>query len=77
MDFQSQSARGSKLERWLVVFPEQGVSFEITGEGTAVSYGRDIGYNPGSGQLRQDRVRIPWQGEDINEPRRYWRGQQE
>lgn len=29
------------------------------GEGAVVSYGRDIGYNHWSGQLRQDRVRIP------------------
>lgn len=43
-----------------------------------ISYGRDTGYNHGSGQLRQDGVRIPGEVEgDIKEPRSYWRGQQE
>ena len=49
MDSQSQSARGSRLERWLVVFLEQGVEFEIMGEAVVISYGRDIGYTLGVG----------------------------
>ena len=62
MDCQSQSVRGNKLEIWVVLFTEWDVWFDIMGEGSVITYGRDSGYNHGSVQLESGWSQGRWVG---------------